>query len=71
LREDEANKFTEKELEIIQLICKQLSSKEIGTQLQLTRKTIENYRNKIFGKTKALNMAGVVVYAFEHGLYKP
>jgi DNA-binding NarL/FixJ family response regulator len=63
--------FSEKELEIIELICEQLSSKEIAARVGLTLKTVENYRNKILEKMGARNMAGIVIYAMTNGLYRP
>jgi DNA-binding NarL/FixJ family response regulator len=69
--EHEEEKFNSNELDIIKLICDQFSSKQIATELNLSPKTIENYRIKIFEKTGAKNVTGVVVYAIKHGLYKP
>ena len=62
--------FSEAELQIIQLICQQYSSKEIGKELHLGLRTIESYRHKIFEKTGARNMAGVVIYAIKTGLFR-
>lgn len=66
----EAEKFSEKEIEIIQLICQEYSSKQIGPQLHLSSKTVQNYRIKIMEKTGAKNIAGLVVYAIKHGLFR-
>ena len=62
--------FTSKELEIIQLICKEGSNKEIAEEVNLTVRTIEKYRERIHEKIGARNVAGVVVYAIRHGIYK-
>ena len=62
--------FTDKETEIIQLICKEFSNKEIGTQLNLSVRTIEGYRERLQEKMKARNAAGIVVYAIKNGIYK-
>jgi DNA-binding NarL/FixJ family response regulator len=62
--------FSEAEVQIIQLICREFSSKQIGEELHLSLRTIEAYRHKIFDKTGAKNMAGVVIYAIKTGLYK-
>ena len=62
--------FTEHELEIMQLICQEYSSKQIGPMLKLSARTVENYRNKILEKTGAKNMVGVVIYAIRNRLFK-
>lgn len=63
--------LTELEKKIVLLICEEYSSKEIATQLYLGIKTVENYRNKIFDKIGVKNMAGLVVYAIQCGLFRP
>ncbi len=60
--------FTERETEIIQLICKGLSTIEIGQQIHLSPKTVENYRTKILQKTKCKNSVQLVVYALKNGI---
>lgn len=74
LNQDNTNKkntFTAKEKEIICLICRQFSNKEISTALHLGVRTIEGYRERILKKTKARNTAGIVVYAISHNIYTP
>jgi DNA-binding NarL/FixJ family response regulator len=61
--------FTEKETDIIRLICEQYGSKEIADKTSLTYRTVEKYRAIILEKTQSKNMAGVVVYAIRHGLF--
>lgn len=68
-RED-AERFNDKEQEIIRLICRQFSNKEIAEQMNLGVKTIESYRKKIFEKMGVKNMAGLVIYAIRTGIYK-
>jgi DNA-binding NarL/FixJ family response regulator len=63
--------FTEKETEIIKLICEQYASKEIADKTSLTYRTVEKYRAIILEKTGSKNMAGVVVYAIRHGMFVP
>jgi DNA-binding NarL/FixJ family response regulator len=61
--------FSEKELAIIRFICQEYSSKQIAPHVQLTRRTVENYREKIQEKIGAKNLAGIVVYAVKHRLF--
>lgn len=69
-KKPEALDFSEKELQIIKLICEEHSSREIADKLFLGVRTVEGYREKIQQKMKARNMAGVVVYAIRNGIYK-
>ncbi|RXK60671.1 response regulator transcription factor [Lacibacter luteus] len=63
--------LNETEQEIIRLICEQYASKEIALLTQLSKRTIDKYRDVIMQKTGSVNIAGIVVYAIRHGLYKP
>jgi DNA-binding NarL/FixJ family response regulator len=60
-----------KEIEIVKLICKEYSSKQIAAQLGHTTRTVENYREKIQEKIGAKNMVGIAVYAMKNNIYKP
>jgi DNA-binding NarL/FixJ family response regulator len=62
--------FTERETDIIKLICAELSSKEMAHQLNLSARTIEGHRDNILKKIDAKNLAGIVVYAIKNGIYK-
>lgn len=62
--------FSEKEIEIIQLICEQFASKEIADKTNLAFRTVEKYRHNIMEKIGARNLAGVVVYAIREGIWK-
>jgi DNA-binding NarL/FixJ family response regulator len=68
-RQQEQPKFSNKEKQIIQLICQEYASKEIADQLHLTHRTVEFYRKEIQKKIGARNMAGVIVYALRNGLF--
>lgn len=61
--------FTERELEIIKLICEQLTNKEIAEKLYLSTRTVEGHRLKIQEKMNAKNTAGIVICALRLGLY--
>jgi len=64
-------RFSEKELEIIKLICEQHASKQIAAATNLTHRTVEKYRDNIMEKTGSTNVVGIVVYAIRNGIYKP
>lgn len=60
--------LTTREIEIIQLIEKELSNKQIAEQLFLSERTIETHRKNIFRKTNTSSVIGLVKYAYEHKL---
>lgn len=60
--------LTDKEIEIIKMICKQKTNKEIGEIMGLSIRTIENYRTNILLKTNTKNVAGLVMYALKYKL---
>ncbi|RYZ16198.1 MAG: response regulator transcription factor, partial [Chitinophagaceae bacterium] len=63
--------INDREKEIIRLICQEFSSKEIALQLNNSVRTVESYRDRLLDKIGARNVAGLVVYAIKHGIYKP
>ncbi len=60
--------LNEREIKIIKFICKELTSPEIGKELLLSTKTIDNHRVDILKKVGARNTAGLVMYAMKNGL---
>lgn len=60
--------LTEREIEIVQLICKQYSIKDIAGHLALSPRTIETHKENILMKTGSKTIAGIVLYAVEHNL---
>lgn len=63
--------FTEREREIIELICQELTNKEIADKLYLSMRTVEGYRLKILEKIGVKNTVGLVIYALKHKIYIP
>jgi DNA-binding NarL/FixJ family response regulator len=63
--------FSDKELEIIHLICQEFTNKEIGEKLFLSVRTVEGYRLKILDKMEVKNSVGLVIYAIQHGYFQP
>lgn len=65
---DMSIKFTRREEEVMQLICQQLTSEEIGEKLFISVKTVNGHRNNLLQKTGSRNTAGLVIYAVKHQL---
>jgi DNA-binding NarL/FixJ family response regulator len=65
---DSIIEFTKKEIEIIQLVCKDLPNKEIGEKLNISSRTVEGNRDRIMKKMNVRSVAGLVAYAYSNGL---
>lgn len=65
---DNQTTLSDREKEVLVLICRELTMKEIGDKLALSEKTIHNHRARIMEKIGAKNTVGLVKYAFETGL---
>ncbi len=64
----ESTPFTERELDIVKLICNEYTMKEIASKLDLSENTIQNQRATILNKMGVRNTAGLVKYALTKGL---
>ncbi len=60
--------LTPREVQIIELICKEYTAAEIADVLSLSVRTVEGFRSKLLEKTGTKNMAGLVVYALKNRL---
>ncbi|UOX34327.1 response regulator transcription factor [Flavobacterium sediminilitoris] len=64
----QTNCLTVREMEILDLICKEYSNKEISEKLFISISTIETHRSSMFCKTGSKNVVGLVRYAVENEL---
>lgn len=60
--------FTPREMETLELICKEYTAQEIATELNLSVRTVEGYRSSLLDKSGSKNIAGLVVYAITNNL---
>lgn len=67
-RESEDSELTEREREVLKLICQEYTNKEIGDKLYISVRTVDSHRRNLLQKTGARNTAGLVRYAVEHNL---
>lgn len=63
-----SSSLTEREIEIVKLIAKECSNKQIADQLFISERTVESHRKNIFRKAGAHSVVGVMKYALEHKL---
>jgi len=67
-KENEDTNLTAREIEIIKLIEKEYSNKDIANTLYISERTVETHRKNIFRKTKTSSVIGLIKYAYEHQL---
>ncbi len=67
----ERNRLTPRELEVLQLICDGLSTKDIAARLNLSANTVAVHRANIMTTLGVHKTAELVVYALQHGLVNP
>lgn len=61
-------KFTKREIEIINLITKGLSSKDIGKKLSISHHTVDTHRRKILEKSECHNAVELTLFAAKNHL---
>lgn len=62
--------LTQREEEILRLLARGRSNKEIAEQLYLTEGTVKNYISRIYAKLGARDRTQAALWAVEHGLLK-
>ena len=60
--------LTSREVEVLRLLARGMSSKEIASRLVLAPKTVRNHTEHIYAKTGAPNRAAASLFAVQHGL---
>jgi DNA-binding NarL/FixJ family response regulator len=64
----ESNKLTNRELEVMKLICNGLTNEEIGDSLHISPKTVKGHRASLLSKTDSKNTPSLVIYAIKNKL---
>jgi DNA-binding NarL/FixJ family response regulator len=60
--------LSQREKEILQLICQGFKSNEIAEKLYISPRTVDNHRNSLLFKTNSKNSAHLVMFAIKHHL---
>lgn len=68
VRRAQAVQLSEREIEVLRLVARQLSNKQIARQLGISDKTVEHHVSHIFDKTGVTTRTGAALYATHHGL---
>lgn len=73
-RNNDRDKITEKlsprEQEVLVMICNEFSTEQIAEKLFVSPLTINNHRRSLLAKTRAKNVAGLVLYAIRNNLFE-
>jgi len=65
---DEGRLLTDREREILKLIAKEYSNKQIAEELFISERTVETHRKNIFKKTATNSLVGLIKYAYANNL---
>jgi two-component system, NarL family, nitrate/nitrite response regulator NarL len=65
---DEGRLLTDREREILKLIAKEYSNKEIAEELFISERTVETHRKNIFKKTSTSSLVGLIKFAYANNL---
>ena len=57
---------SEREKEILQLLCKGLSTEEISQKLFISPETVKKHKSNLFGKTDSKNTASLILFAIKN-----
>ncbi len=63
----EADRLSEREIEVLLAICQGLSTQEIADKLFISKRTVDKHRANILEKSGCKNTASLVVYAIRNG----
>jgi two-component system invasion response regulator UvrY len=56
-------RFSNKEIEFLQLCCTEMTYAEIAKKMKVSPRTVDNYRESLFEKIKVTSRVGLVLYA--------
>lgn len=60
--------LSERETEILKLICQQFTAQQIADKLFISTRTVEGHKSNLLLKTSTRNLAGLVIYAVQKNL---
>jgi len=63
--------LTDREIEVLKLICKEYTNAEMAELLNISPRTIDGHRNNLLAKSGCKNTAGLVLFAVNNNLFEP
>lgn len=61
-------RLSERETEVLRLVAKGLSARQVAARLMISHRTVENHVQSTLGKLQLANRVELARYAIEHGL---
>lgn len=68
LEPEEGDLFTERERQVLSLIIKEYTNRQIADELSISERTVETYRKNLFRKANTNNVVGLVKFAISRNL---
>lgn len=68
--DDQVVSLTNREKEVLDLICQGNSNQEISEELYISQRTVERHRASLLEKTDSKNSISLVIFAIKNGLVK-
>lgn len=65
---EDASLLTDREKDILRLIAKEYSNKQMAEKLFISERTVETHRKNIFRKTNTTSLVGLIKYAYANNL---
>ena len=63
-----STELTNREKEVLQLICEQYTAPEIAEKLFISARIVDGYRNNLLSKLECKNVAGLAVFVLQNEL---
>lgn len=60
--------LSDREVDFLKLVCTEMTYKEIASQMHLSPRTIDGYRDALFEKLDIKTRTGLAIYAIKNGL---
>lgn len=67
-QDQELSNLSDREIEVLKLIVQEKTSEEIGTELFISKKTVDNHRQNLLQKCNCKSSVGLVKFAIKNGL---
>lgn len=61
--------FTDREIQIIRMICEEKSTHDIAKAIKTSPRSVSRCREKLLKKTHSKNAIGILKYAVDHRIY--
>ncbi|MGZ3777238.1 MAG: response regulator transcription factor [Mucilaginibacter sp.] len=68
--DEEDAEITKKELDFLKYCCSELTYKEIADKMNVSPRTVDNYREALFLKLNLKSRTGLVLYAIQNQVFK-